>query len=157
VYLPALHLAIVSVVLIKRRIEICRAACRIEEGTMQKTILGNENPDPGHLGDQWFGLNTIAGIAVTSEAEGALVESIFDSGSETEWRAGTSGLQVIRITFGEPKQSGGFYLSSRNRSSKGHRHSPSIRRPAEVNGPRLSDSNGSSAHTDRVKKWRITD
>jgi hypothetical protein len=70
---------------------------------MQKTILGNENPDPGHLGDQWFGIDTIAGIAVTSEAEGAPVESIFDSGKETEWRAGTSGLQVIRITFGEPK------------------------------------------------------
>ena len=45
----------------------------------------------------------IAGIGVTSEAEGAPVESVLDSGSETEWRASTSGLQVIRIIFGEPK------------------------------------------------------
>jgi hypothetical protein len=50
-----------------------------------------------------FASDVIAGIAVTSEAEGAPVEAVFDSGSETGWRAGTSGLQVIRITFGEPK------------------------------------------------------
>jgi hypothetical protein len=47
--------------------------------------------------------DAIAGIGVTSEAEGTPVESVFDFGSETGWRAGTSGLQVIRITFGEPK------------------------------------------------------
>ena len=46
----------------------------------------------------------IAGIGVTSEAEGAPVESVFDSSrSQTGWRAGTPGLQLIRITFGEPK------------------------------------------------------
>lgn len=70
---------------------------------MQKTILGDLNGDSKHSGDQCFGIETIAGIGVTSEAEGAPVESIFNSGNDTEWRAGTPGLQVIRITFGEPK------------------------------------------------------
>ena len=70
---------------------------------MQKTILGNQNPDQGNLADQWFGIDAVAGIGVTSETEGAPVESVFDSSSQTGWRAGTSGLQVIRITFGEPK------------------------------------------------------
>jgi hypothetical protein len=70
---------------------------------MQKTILGNQNQDPAHFGDPWFGIEAIAGIGVTSEAEGASVESVFDLESEMGWRAENSGLQVIRITFGEPK------------------------------------------------------
>ena len=70
---------------------------------MQKTILGNQNQDPGPFGDPWFGIDAIAGIGVTSEAEGASVESVFDLDSETGWRAENSGVQVIRITFGEPK------------------------------------------------------
>ena len=70
---------------------------------MQKTILGNQNQDSGPFGDPWFGIDAIAGIGVTSETEGASVESVFDLDSETGWRAENSGLQVIRITFGEPK------------------------------------------------------
>ena len=70
---------------------------------MQKTILGNQNQDPGPFGDPWLGIDAIAGIGVTSEAEGASVESVFDLDSETGWRAENSGVQVIRITFGEPK------------------------------------------------------
>jgi hypothetical protein len=40
---------------------------------------------------------------VPYEAKEAPVESVFDPDSETGWRAGNSGLQVIRITFSEPK------------------------------------------------------
>ena len=38
---------------------------------MQKTILGNQKPDQADFADQWFGIEAIAGIGVTSEAEGA--------------------------------------------------------------------------------------
>jgi F5/8 type C domain-containing protein len=76
---------------------------KARKGRMQKTILGNQNQDSGPFGDPWFGIDAIAGIGVTSEAEGASVESVFDLDSETGWRAENSGLQVIRITFGEPK------------------------------------------------------
>jgi hypothetical protein len=64
---------------------------------MQKTILGDLNGESKHPGDQCFGIETIAGIGVTSEAEGAPVGSIFNSCDYTEWRAGTPGLQVIRM------------------------------------------------------------
>ena len=70
---------------------------------MRKTILGNQAENLTHFGGQWFGINAIAAIGVTSEAEEAPVESIFDPDSETGWRAGSPGVQVIRITFGEPK------------------------------------------------------
>jgi hypothetical protein len=70
---------------------------------MRKIILGNQNEAPTHSTDQWFGIDAIAAVGVTSETEEAPVESVFDPDSETGWRAGDSGLQVIRITFGEPK------------------------------------------------------
>jgi hypothetical protein len=70
---------------------------------MRKTILGNQNENSSHLSDQWFGIDAIAGIGVTSEAKEAPVESVFDPNSETGWRAGNAGLQVVQITLSEPK------------------------------------------------------
>ncbi len=70
---------------------------------MRKTILGKQSEDASQISDQWFGIDTIAGLGVTSEAKEAPVESVFDPNSETGWRAGNAGLQVIRVTFSEPK------------------------------------------------------
>ncbi len=70
---------------------------------MLKRILGNKGDDPSLLSGQWLGIDAIAGTSVTSEANEAPVESVLDPDNETEWRAGNSGVQVIRIAFGQPK------------------------------------------------------
>jgi hypothetical protein len=70
---------------------------------MLKTILGNKGDDPSHLNGQWLGIDDIAEIGVTSEVSEAPVESVLDPDNETGWRAGSSGVQVIRIAFGQPK------------------------------------------------------
>jgi len=49
------------------------------------------------------GIDALAGIAVTSGAPEAPVESVFDSDSETGWCAADSGLQAIRVALSEPK------------------------------------------------------
>src|SRR5438445_376446 len=70
---------------------------------MQKTILGTQQAVAGLSGEEWFGVEAIAAIDVTSEANDAPVESILAPDNKTGWRAGTSGVQLIRITFNEPK------------------------------------------------------
>lgn len=70
---------------------------------MKKIILAHHEASAGVEGDQWFGVDCIPGIAVTSEASDAPVESILDPNNQTGWRAGTTGIQLIRITFDAPK------------------------------------------------------
>lgn len=71
---------------------------------MQKTILGHQNePANREGGDEWLGMDCVEGIAVTSEAPDAPVESILDPNSRTGWRAAVPGIQLIRITFDAPK------------------------------------------------------
>ncbi|HEX6823172.1 MAG TPA: hypothetical protein VF123_14035 [Candidatus Sulfotelmatobacter sp.] len=70
---------------------------------MEKTILGDRDESASPEGGQWFSIDCIAGIAVTSEAPDAPVESILDPNNHTGWRAGTTGTQLIRITFDAPK------------------------------------------------------
>ncbi len=66
---------------------------------MQKTILGHDDRPASSPSNNWFGLEVIAGMRVSSEAEDAPVENVLDPESETGWRAGEPGPQIIQITF----------------------------------------------------------
>ncbi|MBV8831952.1 MAG: hypothetical protein JO108_22310 [Acidobacteriaceae bacterium] len=67
-----------------------------------ETILGHEYRSASSPSNEWFGVEAIAGIAVTSEADGAPVENVLCPDRETGWRASEPGLQIIRITFAAP-------------------------------------------------------
>ena len=69
---------------------------------MRKTILGREGNTATSSSNDWFGVEAIAGIGVTSEADGAPVESVLYPDGETGWHAGKPGPQIIQITFGRP-------------------------------------------------------
>ncbi|MGH9621467.1 MAG: hypothetical protein ACRD45_17400 [Bryobacteraceae bacterium] len=69
---------------------------------MRKTILGHDDHPATSSSNEWLGVEAIAGIGVTSEADDAPVENVLYSDRETGWRAGEPGPQIIRITFGGP-------------------------------------------------------
>jgi len=69
---------------------------------MRKTILGHEDRSANSSSNEWFGVEAIAGIAVTSEAGDAPVENALYPDREAGWRAGEPGPQIIQITFGGP-------------------------------------------------------
>ena len=69
---------------------------------MRKTILGHEHHSGTSSSNEWFGVEAIAGVAVTSEADGAPVENVLYPDREAGWRAGEAGRQIIRITFSGP-------------------------------------------------------
>jgi hypothetical protein len=68
---------------------------------VRKTILGCEDHS-AFSSNEWVGVEGIAGIAVTSEADDAPVENVLYPDRETGWRAGKPGPQIIQITFGRP-------------------------------------------------------
>jgi hypothetical protein len=70
---------------------------------VRKTILGHEDHAATSSSNEWFGIEAIAGIGVTSEADGAPVENVLYPDRETGWRAGEPGPQIIQITFSGPK------------------------------------------------------
>lgn len=51
----------------------------------------------------WLDLQQIATVEVTSEDPNFPIESVFDSGGGSGWRASEQGEQRIRIIFDEPK------------------------------------------------------
>jgi hypothetical protein len=67
-----------------------------------KTILGREDHSATSSSNEWFAVEAIAGIGVTSEADGAPVENVLYPDRETGWRAGEPGRQIVRVTFGRP-------------------------------------------------------
>lgn len=69
---------------------------------MWKTILGREDHSATSSSNEWFAVEAIAGIGVTSEADGAPVENVLYPDRETGWRAGEPGRQIVRVTFGRP-------------------------------------------------------
>ena len=66
---------------------------------MQKTILEHNHHPATPSSNEWFGVEAIAGIAVTSEAPDAPVENVLYPDRETGWRAGEPGPQIMQITF----------------------------------------------------------
>jgi hypothetical protein len=69
---------------------------------VRKTILGHEDHSATSSSNEWFGVEAIAGIGVTSEADDAPVENVLYPDRDTGWRAGEPGPQIIKITFGGP-------------------------------------------------------
>jgi hypothetical protein len=69
---------------------------------VRKTILGHEDHAATSSSNEWFGVEAIAGIGVTSEADDAPVENVLYPDRETGWRAAEPGPQIIQITFGGP-------------------------------------------------------
>ena len=68
---------------------------------MQKRITGrHEEPESG---PQWLVLEDVANVEVTSEDEATPVEGTFNGQREPGWRAGTAGLQIIRLSFHAPR------------------------------------------------------
>ena len=73
-----------------------------EETIVRKTILGHADHSANCSGTESFGVEAMAGIGVTSEADDAPVENVFYPDRETGWRAGEPGPQILRITFAGP-------------------------------------------------------
>jgi hypothetical protein len=69
---------------------------------VRKTILGHEHHSATFSRNEWFGVEAIAGIGVTSEAQDAPVENVLFPDRGVGWRAGEPGPQIIRITFSGP-------------------------------------------------------
>ena len=69
---------------------------------MRKTILGHDNPPATSSSNEWFAVEAIAGIGVTSEADDAPLENVLYPDREIGWRAGEPGLQIIQMTFSGP-------------------------------------------------------
>ena len=69
---------------------------------MRETILGHASQPATSSSNEWLGVEAIAGIGVTSEAEDAPIENVLYPDREAGWRAGEPGSQIIQITFGGP-------------------------------------------------------
>jgi len=69
---------------------------------MQKRITGTrERPASG---PPWLALQDLADVEVTSEDEVAPIEGAFAPDGGSGWRAGTAGLQVVRLSFHAPQR-----------------------------------------------------
>jgi hypothetical protein len=71
---------------------------------MRKRVVGltplpSDSPDAR----QWFNLQELAAVEVTSEADGYPVESAFNFGVGPDWRAASPGKQLIRLVFDHPQ------------------------------------------------------
>jgi hypothetical protein len=80
--------------------EVCHSQPR--EETVRKTILGHEDHSAIFSSNEWLGVEAVAGIGVTSEADDAPVENVLYPDRDTGWRAGEPGPQIIRVTFSGP-------------------------------------------------------
>ena len=69
---------------------------------MRKTILGHEDHSATSSSNEWFEVEAIAGISVTSEADDAPIENVLYPDREMGWRGGEPGPQIVRITFSGP-------------------------------------------------------
>ncbi|HXC95246.1 MAG TPA: hypothetical protein VNU92_06065 [Edaphobacter sp.] len=70
---------------------------------MRKSIVTPENTRAVPAGGQWFDLEQIAHVEITSEDSNFPIENALGSGETTGWRASTPGPQVIRLIFDGPQ------------------------------------------------------
>jgi hypothetical protein len=89
---------------------------------MRKTILGHKDHSATFSSNEWFGVEAIAGIAVTSEADDAPVENVLYPDRDTGARAEEPGHRSSELRLAGQRTSGTFNLSSGNHSSQGHRN-----------------------------------
>ena len=71
---------------------------------MRKRVLGPA-PLPSDSQDirEWFKLQEMAEVEVTSEADGYPIESAFTFGAGPGWRAASPGKQRVRLVFDQPQ------------------------------------------------------
>lgn len=71
---------------------------------MRKSII-NAGGSVGRVAqDEWMGVERLAAVEVTSEAEGHPIESALAPGREGGWRASGLGTKTIRLVFDEPRR-----------------------------------------------------
>jgi hypothetical protein len=70
---------------------------------MQKRVIDRE-PAKGVSEADWLDLESQATVEITSEESSRPIELAFRNGEEVGWRAGTPGVQVIRLVFHQPRR-----------------------------------------------------
>ena len=71
---------------------------------MRKSLLGGEVPSGPQVESGWLALDDIAAVEITSEDPAYPIEAALLPGRGSEWRAATSGKQMIRIRFDRPER-----------------------------------------------------
>ena len=89
---------------------------------MRKTILGHEDRCASSSSSEWFGVEAIAGIAVTSEAGDAPVENALYPDREPGGARESPAHRSFKSRLAGQQTSGTFNSSSGNRSSQGRRN-----------------------------------
>jgi hypothetical protein len=69
---------------------------------MQKRVIERE-PATGVPEADWLDLESQATVEITSEESNRPIELAFRDGEEAGWRAGTPGVQVIRLVLHQPR------------------------------------------------------
>jgi hypothetical protein len=71
---------------------------------MRKRLITPISQDAPHLDEGWLELDHAAAVEVTSEDKDYPVEAALVSGEMRGWRAGSPGIQTIRLIFDEPQR-----------------------------------------------------
>jgi hypothetical protein len=71
---------------------------------MRKRLITPISQDAPHLDEGWLDLDRAAVVEVTSEDKDYPVEAALVSGEMRGWRAGSPGIQTIRLIFDEPQR-----------------------------------------------------
>lgn len=71
---------------------------------MRKTTFDSGKSGTSRAPEGWLDLDKIAQVAVTSEDPDYPIESAFDFGESSGWRAGGKGEQTIRLIFDPPQR-----------------------------------------------------
>jgi hypothetical protein len=71
---------------------------------MRKRLITPISQDAPHLDEGWLDLDRAAAVEVTSEDKDYPVEAALVSGEMRGWRAGSPGIQTIRLIFDEPQR-----------------------------------------------------
>jgi hypothetical protein len=69
---------------------------------MQKRVIDRE-PAKGVSEADWLDLESQATVEITSEESNRPIELAFRNGEEVGWRAGSPGVQVVRLVFHHPR------------------------------------------------------
>jgi hypothetical protein len=71
---------------------------------MRKRLITPISQIAPHLDEGWLDLDRAAAVEVTSEDKDYPVEAALVSGEMRGWRAGSPGIQTIRLIFDEPQR-----------------------------------------------------
>jgi hypothetical protein len=77
---------------------------------MRKRIIGQSAQQPAAGEPDWFGLESMAEVEVTSEDAAHPIESALVDETGLGWRASEPGDQTIRLLFDEPQRLKRIYL-----------------------------------------------